>query len=193
VHHIIINLHPYYSAFQLSPKADSECNEMKIYSTRDVKLWIDNKEPYTKSTVTNHVGENIVPYGFPAMVKNGVVSSCICCNLGPIWEGFGSGSTSGSRRSPPKRLVLQRLQVWSYPWSTSRLPKGRRSHDFMAPPGSALLFPPLPLGWRSWLPQRPATRGRRRRRRRTRGGGPDGGRSRRARAGGAGRGADGGG
>jgi hypothetical protein len=61
-------------------------------------------------------------------------------------EGSGYGSTSGSRRSPPKQLVLQRLQAWSCPWSTSRLPKGRRSHDFVAPPGSAPVFPPLPSG-----------------------------------------------
>jgi hypothetical protein len=67
-------------------------------------------------------------------------------DLGPVWEGSGSGSTSGFRRSPPKRQILQRLRVWSWPWSTSRLPKGRRSHDFVAPPGSALLFPLLPLG-----------------------------------------------
>jgi hypothetical protein len=34
-------------------------------------------------------------------------------DYGPVWEGSGSGSTSGSRRSPPKRLFWSRLQVRS--------------------------------------------------------------------------------
>jgi hypothetical protein len=71
--------------------------------------------------------------------------SCFWRSRSPA-GGFGSGSTSGSRWSPPKRSILQRLRVWSCPWSTSRLPKGRRSHDFVAPPDSAPVFPPLPSG-----------------------------------------------
>jgi hypothetical protein len=71
--------------------------------------------------------------------------ACACARMACL-GGLRLGSTSGSRRSPPKRSILLRLRVWSCPWSTSRLPKGRRSHDFVAPPGSAPVFPPLPTG-----------------------------------------------
>jgi hypothetical protein len=40
--------------------------------------------------------------------------SCFWRSRSPA-GGFGSGSTSGSRWSPPKRSILQRLRVWSCP------------------------------------------------------------------------------
>jgi hypothetical protein len=68
--------------------------------------------------------------------------------LGPLWEGSKRSSSSGSTRSPPKRVFLQRLRGWSSSnpalWSTLEMSEPQKRGSAGSGLGSATVYQVCP-------------------------------------------------